>query len=385
MAASVANAELTGKRAKALVAMGLVERQGDIFLVYSAAIREAGSKPYQVSRNKDSGKVACTCTLFLSTVAQEPEFRCEHILAVKYFLQSRETAASQYNLKETDVMPTQAQLEEPVEQTEQASGESPAQDSNANAQYTHLGQAATIVKTLGAPLPQGVIKTRDVTWGKGYVEYIDWVSVVDALNKTYGDNWHWIIKDMQMGESGIVCNGELTVDGVTRAGIGCGEWKRTNAGDVMMDVSVKSAASDALKRAAVLFGFALDLYRKEEDHPQGGGQRQANFSGGGQRNGGGNYSDTPRDRNGNAQDQGFGGDPVARNLADLVTAKQLGMMRAIAREMRINGDEECQSVMNCRMDELSKKAASEFIKHLQGLQDLQRPSDGGGQYFRRAT
>ena len=63
---------------------------------------------------------------------------------------------------------------------------------------------------------------------------------------------------------------------------------------------------------------------------------------------------------------------VATTLANLITAKQLGMIRAIARELRIQPDSECQSVMNCRADELSKKAASEFIKH---LQDLQRPAN----------
>jgi len=65
-----------------------------------------------------------------------------------------------------------------------------------------------------------------------------------------------------------------------------------------------------------------------------------------------------------------------------VNAKQLGMIRAIAREMRINADEECQSVMNCRTDELSKKAASEFIKH---LQDLQRPAETDRAPMRRAS
>jgi hypothetical protein len=55
-------------------------------------------------------------------------------------------------------------------------------------------------------------------------------------------------------------------------------------------------------------------------------------------------------------------------LSDLVTAKQLGMIRALAREKGIEAEEECQTVMQCRTDELSKKAASSFIQHLQEFQ-----------------
>jgi hypothetical protein len=42
------------------------------------------------------------------------------------------------------------------------------------------------------------------------------------------------------------------------------------------------------------------------------------------------------------------------------------MIRAIAREMSIDADEECNNVMNCKTDELSKKAASSFIQHFTG-------------------
>lgn len=62
---------------------------------------------------------------------------------------------------------------------------------------------------------------------------------------------------------------------------------------------------------------------------------------------------------------GFPDNPIARSLSDLVTAKQLGMIRALARELGIDPDEECQAVMKINTDELSKKAASAFIKYLQ--------------------
>jgi hypothetical protein len=75
------------------------------------------------------------------------------------------------------------------------------------------------------------------------------------------------------------------------------------------------------------------------------------------------------------QPEGMPANPVAKSLSELVTAKQLGMIRALSREIGINPDEECQSVFNCRTDELSIKAASNLIQHLQDLQREQEISE----------
>jgi hypothetical protein len=50
------------------------------------------------------------------------------------------------------------------------------------------------------------------------------------------------------------------------------------------------------------------------------------------------------------------------------------MIRAISREIGVDADEECQTVMQCKTDELSKKAASGLIQHLQDLQKNQEVS-----------
>lgn len=68
------------------------------------------------------------------------------------------------------------------------------------------------------------------------------------------------------------------------------------------------------------------------------------------------------------EQEAFPRDPLAKSMADLVTPKQLGMIRALSREVEVNADEECQKVMKCKTDELSKRAASSFIDHLKGLQ-----------------
>jgi hypothetical protein len=48
------------------------------------------------------------------------------------------------------------------------------------------------------------------------------------------------------------------------------------------------------------------------------------------------------------------------------------MIRAIARELNIDPDEECNAVMSCSTDELTKRAASSLIQH---LQEMQKSSD----------
>jgi hypothetical protein len=67
-------------------------------------------------------------------------------------------------------------------------------------------------------------------------------------------------------------------------------------------------------------------------------------------------------------------DPVAKTLSDLVTTKQLGMIRAIERENNLNADMMCLELMKCGVSELSKLAASALIDKLQGKPDQPMPT-----------
>jgi hypothetical protein len=64
----------------------------------------------------------------------------------------------------------------------------------------------------------------------------------------------------------------------------------------------------------------------------------------------------------------FPRNPVAKSMAELVTPKQLGLLRARSREVGVDAEEECQRVLGCKPDELSKKAASSFIEYLGSLE-----------------
>ncbi len=171
------------------------------------------------------------------------------------------------------------------------------------------------------------------------IDYVEWHTVADILDEK-APNWTHSVKDVRQIGNLVTVIVAITIDGITREGLGTGYADS--------EMGIKKAEHDALKRAAVKFGIARELYKKESDVIEREGA-------------------VPPSNN----DGGFPANPVATSLMDLVTAKQLGMIRAISREIGIESDEECQTVLSCKTDELSKKAASAFIQHLQDLQRQQ--------------
>ncbi|MFN6963341.1 MAG: Rad52/Rad22 family DNA repair protein [Pyrinomonadaceae bacterium] len=400
------SAQQREKRARAISAMGLVVREGDKFLVSTPALR-GQSVSYEVRRD-ETNRVVCNCPEF-SEFGRAVGYRCEHIMAVKFALQARNTeretiikdaevaavkgdekhlpqvndltesrGGSERGEQETETHETDAASDGPeaaIEVTATRSRNTQGAKAMKNIDLKEVGGAdlagldeltereehsnvldfSETLKELRRHVDPKLVKQREGWRDRNghvqMVDYVEWHTVADILDDS-APNWSHTVKDIrQIGEL-ITVTAAITIDGVTREGVG--------TGSANSEPGIKKAEHDALKRAAVKFGIARDLYKKESDVIERNGGVQA------------------RDEN----EPNFPSDPVAKNLADLVTAKQLGMIRAIAREMRINADEECQSVMNCRTDELSKKAASEFIKH---LQELQRPAETDRTPLRRAS
>jgi hypothetical protein len=181
---------------------------------------------------------------------------------------------------------------------------------------------------------------RDQNGNVQMVDYVEWHTVADILDDA-APNWAHTVKDIRQIGDLMTVTVAITIDGVTREGIGTGPSQS--------EMGIKKAEHDALKRAAVKFGIARELYKKEFDAIEQHG--------------------IPAADDGSSE---FPANPIARSLGDLVTAKQLGMIRAIARELNVDPDEECNSVMKCSTDELTKRAASSLIQH---LQDMQRNND----------
>jgi hypothetical protein len=383
-------AVMRDKRAQGIAAMGLVTRENDRFRVLTPTLR-GRKQSYEVWRD-DAGKVRCSCLEFEEQVATDPSFRCEHILAVKHSLLARNTeavtkqqpqaeeakpadvevAAPNTNAKASEEQETRKPKALAVERSERESDETVEHavaasnvrslaehneteehemnrkketaievqevEQNENDSLASVVPFTNTLRALKQQVDPNFIKTRegwtDRQGNTHMVEYVEWHTVADILDRIAPTWQHAVRNVVQLGDIAVV-TAAITIDGVTREGVGTGTSES--------EMGIKKAEHDALKRAAVKFGIARELYQREtEVIERHGSATQA-------------PGQMPRD-------------PLAKSMADLVTPKQLGMIRALAREAGVDPEEECQSVLRCKTDELSKRAASSFIDHLKGLQ-----------------
>lgn len=180
---------------------------------------------------------------------------------------------------------------------------------------------------------------RDRSGTPQTVEYVEWHTVADILDE-HAPNWGHAIKDIRPIGDIVTVTVAITIDGVTREGVGTGR--------ATSETGIKKAEHDALKRAAVKFGIARELYKREfesiETEPVATDEKRAEIQ--------------PRQFE----------DSIAKTLGDMVTSKQLAMIRAIARDADIDVAKECGNMMKCSVTELSKRAASDFIDHLRSMQ-----------------
>lgn len=393
-------AVMRDKRAQGIAAMGLVTREGDRFRVLTPTLR-GRKQSYEVWRD-ENGKVRCSCLEFEEQVASDPHFRCEHILAVKHSLLARNTEAvtkqqpereeakaeipAQAAAPNTNAKATEEQAEPVLKRAEAAArseretnetedaafsnpeGQKRASNVSSLAEHNEIEEqemnrkkevarevqeieitengneaVASVVpftntlRALKQQVDPNFIKTRegwtDRQGNTHMVEYVEWHTVADILDRIAPTWQHAVRNVVQLGDVAVV-TAAITIDGVTREGVGTGTAES--------EMGIKKAEHDALKRAAVKFGIARELYQRESEviERQGAASQPGAF---------------PRD-------------PLAKSMTDLVTPKQLGMIRALAREAGVDPDEESQSVLRCKTDELSKRAASAFIDHLKGLQ-----------------
>jgi hypothetical protein len=399
---------LRDKRAQGIAAMGLVSRDGDRFKVSSPTLR--GRKVYYEVWRDESGKVRCSCPEFEEFSAKESTFRCEHILAVKHALMLKNSEAV---IEQQEPRPSSEEVEVTLPYTNENASEehfgkvtlqgvtstesfereqtgvreraiistklrslanhedlqehemSNKQESSTMAPFPefeadmpdigegHLSPVvpigfSTTLRSLKQQVDPSQIRTRegwtDRQGNTHMVEYVEWHTVADILDRI-APTWSHSVRSIQLIGDIVAVVASITIDGVTREGVGTGTAES--------EMGIKKAEHDALKRAAVKFGIARELYQRESEVIE----RQGTVP--------------PAEQ--------FPRDPLAKSMADLVTPKQLGMIRALAREAGIDADEESMSVLQCRTEELSKRAASSFIDHLKGLQ---KESAGG---MRRAS
>src|SRR5438477_9297308 len=100
---------------------------------------------------------------------------------------------------------------------------------------------------------------RDQNGNLHMVDYVEWHTVADILDE-HAPNWGHTVKGIRPIGDIITVTVAITIDGVTREGIGTGR--------AISETGIKKAEHDALKRAAVKFGIARELYKKEFDLEQ---------------------------------------------------------------------------------------------------------------------
>jgi hypothetical protein len=178
------------------------------------------------------------------------------------------------------------------------------------------------------------LKTKQV--GKGErqrdVTYVPWYNAVRYLDK-YAPGWSYRIKSITPIGKSVVVVAEISITAaegiITRQATGIEDDEVSGYGDPS-----SNAESMALRRAAAKFGLGLYLYDKG---------------------------------NGAGESNGGAINPRPKTLGDLITPKQLWMIRNMGREIGCDVEAECRGQFGISLEEISKRAASSFIDYLKRI------------------
>lgn len=134
------------------------------------------------------------------------------------------------------------------------------------------------LRRLKAPINPRRVRRLDAGPAKG-APYLDGEDVIDTLNEIFGyGEWSFeLVGQPWVAESGVegsnkttpyevwCCIGTLTVGGAKHSGFGTNV--RSGTGSAGLEMAIKGATTDALKRAAVHYGdqFGLGLRDKPDD------------------------------------------------------------------------------------------------------------------------
>ncbi len=392
MNTAIKNLNVLTKRAKLIAEMGLVVRDEQGFNVKSPTNHNENLRVWR----DEKGRVRCLCADFDKQSQDDPRFRCEHILAVKYFLEPLSETQQVQQIDEVieNMAIIQNPLEPPiteenigvientsvsqVKQNNNISIVSPVKQKIKSTAVSSMKQEKPsgdigikqpinkvdeeiiapvltldlvtrsetkmeiannqdafldILKQLSAPISKDLIRQRfgwtDKSGVDHEIDYVEWHTVAGLLDRIY-PRWSHSVKDVrQIGEL-VAITASITIMGVTREGVG--------TGSAYDEIGIKKAEHDALKRAAVKFGIARDLYKRDDEYTTANGQPLR-----------------------------FPRDPIAKNIAEMATTKQHAAIRAIANVQGVDAEAMCQELFTCKVAELSRRAASTFIDHLKNV------------------
>ena len=183
------------------------------------------------------------------------------------------------------------------------------------------------------------IKTRPGRNGQS-LSYIEGHAVIERLNEAFSGQWSFYILDHRITDDQVIVLAELRVNDLVKQAFGGSDVTRAKESGKPISISddLKSAATDALKKAATLLGVGLHLY-----------------------SGNGVPTEDPAT------------DPLPHGLGlngngTRLSRKQLSFIHSLARDRGIDRtqlDDMAKSLFSTRSAHLSVHDASAFIQHLQ--------------------
>ena len=200
------------------------------------------------------------------------------------------------------------------------------------------------------------IKTRPGRNGQG-IQYVEGHQVVHRLNEALSGDWSFRVLEHEVMEQEVLVLVELRHGEVIKHAFGGSELTRTRDGKVVSIADdLKSAATDALKKAATLLGVGLQPCAAEEVPARSNGAVSGVVNGA-----------APAAPQGEPQMDAEEGVPPTNRL----TRKQLAFIHRLGREQGLDA-QELEGVSRGRYGKasafLSVHEASDFI------QDLQHPA-----------
>lgn len=218
--------------------------------------------------------------------------------------------------------------------------------------------------SLTRPFDANAIKQRKGNFGR-MIDYIEGTKIIQRLNEATGNRWSCRVESTQKvkAESRVdPKTGEVyeypsywaVVITITIPSMGARSQVGTKPITGNEEDDLKAAVTDGIKKAATLFGIALDLY----DDDQGANSGQAN---GGQ----------SAARSGRRQAAKSSGDGGNAGHAGAITPTQKNAILSIGRSNQLTEGQLIDMVAAefgvDTLDQLSKPQASQFIQSLQRL------------------
>ena len=238
------------------------------------------------------------------------------------------------------------------------------------------------------------IKQREGNFGK-MLDYIEGHSVIQRLNDAFDADWSFTIirYDIFRETDEVLVQGELKAGNVVKMQFGSSKitHARKNGDIISIGDDLKAAATDALKKAATLFGVGLHLYRNDgqqgSQHNGSSGNRSGanggngNGSGANGGNGNGSSSHPPvngsgngngtnggngsgSNGNGNGGSNGNGNGNGVNNENGRLSAKQYQYIQRLTKENNADLNKRCQEMYGTVAQHLSKINASKMIEFL---------------------